>query len=93
MHKSFMFYENSFYQEQRQLEENKTIIKSKFYFKKWGMWLVYRDTKLQINRNIIGNALKTIIFVLKTNILKIQGQHKLSTTRVDNLFCNKSFKN
>ena len=82
------FYENWLFQEERPFEEKKTVVKSKWYFKREMMLILYRDAYLQFNRNKIGRFLNLSFFLLKTDIFKIHSQQKLSTNRVDSLSGN-----
>ena len=59
------FYENWLFQEEKICKENKTVRKSELYFNRQMMWIVYRDAKLQFNRNKIGRSQKSISFFIK----------------------------
>ena len=50
------------------------------------MWMIYRDTKPQVNKHKMGKTKMSIVFF--RNLFKILGQNKVSKKRVDSLFCN-----
>ena len=65
MKKSQITYQTWLYQEQKPLEEKKTVIKGKLQLNRQGMRLVHRDAKVQVDTKNIGKYQKSIVFFLK----------------------------
>ena len=90
--KSFMkSRSNSSNKAEKQISEAKIVIEIKLYFAGNGLWPVFIETDLQIDRKINKKVtkLKNPIMFLKTNICKSHKRFRISTNN-DRLNCNTS---
>ena len=87
MQKSRTLYENWLYQEQRPFEENKPIEKANCRSMDKGCELSANMLSYWLTEIRLAN-LKNPLSFLKKIIFRIHSQHKLSTKRLNSLFCN-----